>query len=320
VVLAVTGDVARVSGDDISRESPLATLTVSEAMGAAPRLVTFPDGAYCEIHDHAAFDALLAATGHDEGPVARWQRHPGWTAGSLIALLVVAWFGYRFGIPLAARAIADELPPDAVARLGRDAWEAIDGNVFEPSRLPEARRAALVHRFDAMPEAARTPHRIEFRSSTGVGANAFALPSGIIVVTDKLVELAGRDDEIVGVLAHELGHIERRHALRMVLESTIVGLAVTWYVGDVSGLAASVPAAILQARYSRDLEQEADDYAADMMKANGLPPAALADMLDALEYGGAARTGPERAPTIPDFLLSHPPTDARKKRLRNDRR
>lgn len=317
VWLEVTGETARVSGDDIARESPLSTLTVSEPMGAAPRLVTFPDGAFCEIHDHAAFDAMLAATGYDEGSVSRWQRSPRWVAGSLVGLLLLAWLGYRFGIPLAARAIADELPQEAVSRIGKDAWETIDAKVFEPSRLPAARRAALTRRFDAMPEASRTPHRIEFRSSKRIGANAFALPSGIIVVSDRLVELADRDDEIIGVLAHELGHVEHRHAMRMVLESTIVGLVLTWYVGDVSGLAASAPAAILQARYSRDLEREADEFAADMMKANGLSPAALADMLDALEHDRTPRPDADRGPTIPDFLASHPPTDERKRYLRD---
>ncbi len=47
-----------------------------------------------------------------------------------------------------------------------------------------------------------------------VGANAFALPSGIVVMTDELVELAKTDDELVAVLAHEIGHVRGRHALR----------------------------------------------------------------------------------------------------------
>lgn len=100
-----------------------------------------------------------------------------------------------------------------------------------------------------------------FRNAEEVGPNAFALPSGTIVMLDQLVELADDDKEVLGVLAHELGHVERRHSARMMLQTSISGLALTWWLGDVSTLLAAAPGVMLGAKYSRDMETEADEYA-----------------------------------------------------------
>src|SRR5690606_15157282 len=101
--------------------------------------------------------------------------------------------------------------------------------VLEPSRLAPERQAALRARFEAlvahMPALpARYAHyapryTLDFRR--GLGANAFALPGGAIVVTDGLVEAARaaglQDDAIAGVLAHEIGHVAHRHTTRMLV-------------------------------------------------------------------------------------------------------
>ncbi len=101
-----------------------------------------------------------------------------------------------------------------------------------------------------------------------------------MVLLDQLVTLAANDDEIYGVLAHELGHVHYHHGMRMLLQSSAVALLLTAWVGDVSTLLASLPAGLLQARYSRDFEAQADDYAAATLLANGIPPSRLADLLE----------------------------------------
>ena len=73
VVLDHENGCLRVHGEDIVRVVALTDLRVSEPMGRAPRLVTFPDGAYCEVRDHAGFQTLLEATGFQDHFVVRWQ-------------------------------------------------------------------------------------------------------------------------------------------------------------------------------------------------------------------------------------------------------
>lgn len=315
--LRVEDDHAIVAGEGVARREPLSRVRVSERMGSAPRLVSFADGAFCEVHDHAALDALLAATGYREPAVARVQSRWSLVAVALALCVALVAAAYLYALPWAAAQVAGHIPASAVTSLSRQTLEAMDRHVLSPSALPADRRETLARRFDRMaaPGGTAVPHAIAFRASRAMGANAFALPDGTIVVTDALVALAGDDDEILAVLAHELGHVERRHGLRLALQSSVVGLAVSWFLGDISSLVAAIPAALLEARYSRDLEREADDFAARWLRFNALSPALLASMLEKLEAAHAK--GGDAGPGKSDYLASHPATTERIRTLRS---
>jgi len=310
VTLRVEDAHAIVEGEGVLRREPLGRVRVSERMGSAPRLVSFPDGALCEVRDHDALDALLGATGFRESVVARAQSRWPFVAGAAAVCVGLVAAAYFFLLPWGARIAADHIPQSVVESLSRVARNTLDRHqVLAPSGIPGPRRVASASRFSRMvpPDGVQVPHAIAFRASPRIGANAFALPSGTIVVTDQLVDLAASDDEILAVLTHELGHVHHRHGLRKALQSSVVGLVVTWYLGDVSSLVAAIPAALLDARYSRDLEREADAYARQMLEFNSLPPALLARMLDRLEAAHGGRKA--------GYLDSHPATDERVKAL-----
>lgn len=324
VVLRVEDGHAVVEGEDVARRDPLGRVRVSERMGSAPRLVSFPDGAFCEVRDHAALDALLGATGFRESFVVRIQARWSWVAGALAACVAVVAAAYVFVLPWGAEIAAAHVPPSAMAKLSEQTLEVLEGRFFEPSKLPQDRRTVLARRFAGMvtPDGDQVPHELLFRSSPAIGANALALPSGTIIVTDELVALASSDDEILAVLCHELGHVQRRHGVRKALQSTVVGLVTTWYLGDLSSLAAAIPAALLDARYSREMESEADAYGARMLRANGLSPTLLATMLERLE-GSRTPDGSPRAKDenedddgVGGYLRSHPATEERIRALR----
>ena len=157
-----------------------------------------------------------------------------------------------------------------------------------------------------------------FRDGQSLGANALALPNGTIIVTDQLVGLAENDEEILGVLAHELGHLKHRHSLRMLIQGSVVGFVLAWYIGDVSTVAAGLPTLLLQARYSRDHEREADRYAATVLKANAISPQRLADMLGRLE-ASHTECAAENEPSdnALDYMASHPATRERIEALKH---
>lgn len=73
VVLRLNDGWLYLPGESIERRAPLGELRLSEPMGAAPRLATFPDGAYCEIRDAEGFAQILAASGHREHRIVAWQ-------------------------------------------------------------------------------------------------------------------------------------------------------------------------------------------------------------------------------------------------------
>lgn len=312
--------VVHIVGDGVDRFEPLAAIRISEPLGGAPRVLAFADGGFCEVSDLAALEPWLRRSGHRDSPVARAQSRWSWAVGAVALLLVVLAAGYRYGVPWAAREIAERLPGPLVDQLSERSLQFLDRAVFEPSALPAARRERIGTAFRRLtpPDGLPVPHEVLFRSAPHIGANALALPSGTIVVTDELVRLTEADDEILAVLAHELGHVHERHGLRLLVESSIVGFALTWWLGDVSSLAASVPAALLQARFSREHERAADAYGARLLAANGRSPELLAGMLEKLEksHGGpghAARRD-EAAPS--DYLSSHPATRERIEALR----
>jgi Zn-dependent protease with chaperone function len=158
--------------------------------------------------------------------------------------------------------------------------------------------------------------RLVFRDGGAAGANAFALPSGLVVVTDAFVALAGSEAELAAVLAHELGHVRHRHALRSLLQDAGVGVLIAGALGDfvsISSLAATLPTLLVELQYSRRFESEADLYAVALLERRGLPAAALADALERLEraHGGDA---------LPSYLSTHPATGRRVRVIRKGAR
>jgi Zn-dependent protease with chaperone function len=193
---------------------------------------------------------------------------------------------------------------------------------MKPSRLPRERRdelAALLRRV-AGPAGAAAGYRLECRSSPALGANAFALPSGIVVITDDLVELARSDDELAAVLAHEVGHLRERHALRHALQSSAAGLVVAALTGDlvsVSSLAATLPTLLVDTSYSRAFEREADDAALAWLRSAGVPPRLYAAFLGRLQTRQDLRRGETGNGSSPvrDYLSTHPDTAERIRRI-----
>ena len=294
------------SGADIARSFSLSDVRVSERLRHAPRLLTFADGSYCEVVDHRALDAALLATGFSDSWVVRWQQRWGYALAALVATLGVIVFAYLVVLPWGARIIADQIPSAIESRIGEDAVAWVSHNLFSRSELPLEQRERLRARLgEIAPHDGRT-YGIEFGASK-IGPNAFALPGGAIMMTDELVDLADNEEEILAVLAHEVGHIQHRHLLRRLISGTVTGAAATLIVGDASGVLAAIPATLADLSYSRDMESEADAYAVDLLRANGLSPTLLADMLEKLEAAHGERGADENS-WVNSYLSTHPDT------------
>ncbi len=304
------------------RRAPLESLRVSERVKRAPRLVTFRDGAFCEITDHATLDAMLAATGHRDDWVVRAQnswRLAGLAMAGLVATLVL---GYLFLLPWGATLLARAVPPAVETQLGQATLESLDHGVTRPSQLPKAEQDRIRANFAALsrPDDPDHDYRILFRQGGRLGANALALPGGTIVVTDELVAIAGTGAGMMGVLAHEAGHIAQRHGLQQVIQASAIGALAAYFVGDFSSVLAGVPAAMLTMRYSRDHEREADTYAVEILRRNRLPVGAFADVLQGLEtaHKGAStgKNGKAAEDDEDGFFSTHPLTRERIEAIR----
>lgn len=302
VELSLTADVAHITGD-VRIEAPIADLRVSERSSHTVRKVTFPDGAYLEVQDRSAFNAMLTDSGFQDSLVVRMQQSWRGTLAALSITVAVLTLGYLYGLPAASRAVAYALPVSVERAIGRGSLALLDRHVMAPSALPIERREEIGNRFRGLtpPKPGEPNYELVFRKGN-IGPNAFALPSGQIVLTDEIVELVKDDDAVMGILAHELGHLHERHLMRRIIQTSTVGAVATLLFGDVSSVVANVPTLMLDMKYSRDAEQEADDYAIAMLKKNHISLAKFAMVFEKLSA--------KASEPIP-YLASHPATAER---------
>lgn len=302
-------------GNPIAR-APTRGLRIGAPGRSPSRRIALADGAALDVPNTPAFDAMLAAAGIKPRPIERVESSWRHAIVGVLVLVAIAYGAWRYGVPAAADAIASRVPASWEARLGEAAAGMIDSAPFKPSQLDAARREAIETKFRAMVAAhARAhpsaspppPYRLQFRRF-GQGPNAFALPGGTIVMTDELVAIA-TDEAILGVLAHELGHLRHRHSLKGLIEASLISSLVGVMLGDFSTILATVPATLLQLSYSRAHEQQADDEAIAMLASAGLSTEPLAALFEQLEAKRGGSDGPW-------LLSSHPGTKERIARLR----
>jgi Zn-dependent protease with chaperone function len=311
VELSLAGQELRIEGADVNLRMPFGEVMVDERLGRAPRRLRFKNGSFCEVRDLAELDKLLSLTAHRDGWVDRMQRHRQFILLSCVMFVLLLAAAYRWGLPWAAVMGAHRLPAVVGKTISDQTLNLLDGSILMPSKIDEGRERALSTKFHALhlPQGGTPDSMLLFRRSPQLGANAFTLPDGTIILLDDLVTQIDSDPQVLAVLSHELGHVHGRHSLQLMLQSSAVGAFWTFYVGDISGLLAAAPAAVVQAHYSQDLERQADDYAAALLVQNGMSPALLADALKKL-------TESHPVASQPGFLSSHPSTVERMRRLR----
>lgn len=302
-------------GEVLERER-LDRAVVSEPFDHAPRLVSLPSGTTLEVRDPTrSFARALEAAGVRPSPAVRLQR---WWPGALIALaalLALLIPLYFKGLPAAARWAAFALPPQLEARMGEQLLAVLDKHYLRPSHLDAREQARIADRLSrAAAIAPGVSYRLEFRRSGRADVNAMALPGGIIILLDGLVEFADDEDAVLGVLGHELGHVVHKHPARGILQSVGIGALASLLWGDFSGTAASVPMTLSMLRYSRDFEREADEFAIALLRSQKVPVRPLYKFFSSLDKTQSGRT----AGGVPDFLSTHPSTAERLERLQRE--
>jgi predicted Zn-dependent protease len=149
--------------------------------------------------------------------------------------------------------------------------------------------------------------------------NAFALPGGQIFITSGLFRLLKSEDQLAGVLGHEIGHVVGRHSNEQMAQRGLwVGIArgVGTLLSDGNGQSmggmqvADLLAQVKLKSYGRDDEIESDRLAVRFMHEVGYDPAALIGVMEILAQAGGGG-GPE-------FLSSHPNPDNRIGRIREE--
>lgn len=292
--------------------TPGPKIEFSDRIGGIVRRLTFLDGSVFETPDNDGVDAMLKALKRRPGVVHELERFRPRLALFVIAVVALSFAIYRYAVPLLVEAAVLLTPPVVPKLLSQSVMISLDQTVLEPTKLSTEDQTAIAAEFGRLAEIAPRGaggYVLNFRGGGAVGPNAFALPDGTLVLTDELVALAGSDREaVLGVLAHEIGHVEREHALRRIYRAAGVAGLIMMIGGDIGSGAQDVlvqGAALMSLSYSRDQERDADRYAVQLMHAAGRDPLAIARFFDLL----ATKLGDSGY--ADSFLSTHPPTPER---------
>ena len=136
--------------------------------------------------------------------------------------------------------------------------------------------------------------------------NAYALPGGIIVVNAGMIDAAANAEELAGVLAHEVQHVEQRHTLQQMIHTAGWAAVLAVVLGDVSAITAIVVHQLGDLRNSRKLETQADVEGMKALARAGIPLQGMADLFRKLQAEHSRRGGEGIA-----LLSSHPATAER---------
>ncbi|MBX7162412.1 MAG: M48 family metalloprotease [Saprospiraceae bacterium] len=162
--------------------------------------------------------------------------------------------------------------------------------------------------------AAKTPYQYDFHLlADQETVNAFALPGGQVFITRALLARLQNEDQLAGVLGHEIGHVIGRHSgERMSKEGLLSGLAnaVGIALGDYGAAQmAQQAAALIGLKYGRDQELQSDELGVKFMLDSKYNPEAMIDVMEILKQASGGSSQDE-------FTSTHPDPDNRKEKIR----
>lgn len=141
--------------------------------------------------------------------------------------------------------------------------------------------------------------------------NAFAMPGGVIVVTQGFLDMIETEAELVSVLGHEMGHIERGHCFNAIKYELLMKKVKARTLGEVADFCVRL---LMRSSYSKTQENEADDYGYELLLQTTYDPSGTYQAFDHLyKYFNdpSYDSSGDKANLFNDYYSSHPPTELR---------
>ena len=236
---------------------------------------------------------------------------------AIIAACLAGAYGlYVYALPLIV-ALGVWLTPQPM-RLAMDkaTIQTLDWTLAEPTKLSAEIQSIWQDEFDRLKAHLDegVNFTLNFRAMPGLGPNAMALPGGNVIITDALlVEFGDDKDLVLGVLAHELGHVLEEHGLRQVYRSLSIRMLVALFAGDAGPVIEDLlleGQLLLQLTYSREHELSADQFALELLEKAEIDPRGLRRFFDEVvgyeaeinDWLSTHPTGKERIDAIDAFI------------------
>ncbi|NJS37541.1 MAG: M48 family metallopeptidase [Brachymonas sp.] len=226
----------------------------------------------------------------------------------LIAALILCTAAIIKSTESVASLLANKTPLDTELLIAQGTYESIRqdskllANDHPDTQFVQAIGQRLVA---ALPANSRYKQNYTFFVFKDDDVNAFAAPAGLIVVHTGLLDLMKRNSDLLAaVLAHEIMHVELRHGLKSIYQDTAMLAAIAWTFGVASDFGAMPASALINTRYSRLRETEADALGSQLLADAGWPKTAMPAMLRQLAL---VKSGIR----VPQWFSSHPDSEKR---------
>lgn len=266
-------------------------------------------GARLVLRDEAFIVSLIERAPHLKGGMSGGDvaRVVGWIVGGLAFVAVASW-------------AVIYLMPDQLAHVMPNSWRIRTGNAIEAAMAEGAKRcdstggeAALGALIGTLAEGTPDLPAVSVHVYDIPVMNAFAVSGGNIIITRKLLDQADTPEELAGVLAHEIGHVNYRHPEAQMIRLTgfqVLASLVTGSNGGNTVANAAFLAALLE--HSRAMEAQADEYARTALVNASIDPMGLKSFFEKvlkIEKDHGVGTGPFAA--LGNIFANHPGTEDR---------
>lgn len=233
---------------------------------------------------------------------------------AIIILLISSVFIFKSQI---VRSIANKVPIEWEQEMGDKLFNtlSLQYKFIKNDSLDSIFR---IHSNFLIKEAENAGYKLDFYFVNDPTINAFALPGGKIVIQSGLVENADSWEELFGVVGHEMAHVTCRHHVRGLINNLGLFVILSTLIGDIGGISGTLintGGELASLSRSREFEYEADEKGMEYLLNAKVNPNGMITFFEKLKKEqplDSALQGVE----IPDFLSTHPNTDARIQKLK----
>ena len=228
----------------------------------------------------------------------------------LIAIFAVLWIGFTY-IPF-FKTPAEDVFSLSIAneeKLGKVITDAMDKDPNNPLESnPTLDSAMALVKTRLVNSLGTTNYEYHFKVIESPSINAFTLPGGNIYVYSGLINFCESPEELAAILAHEMGHAEKRHVVTKLAKELGVSILFTVISGGDGIMVGEIGRTALSTVFDREQEKEADDFSFALMEKAKLNPKAMATFMRRLNDKNA---GMEKYSEHLELLMTHPNTNSR---------
>jgi len=302
----------RLRVDSFNIDFPLEEVDISSRLGSTPRVIHLPNGMRLKSEENDKIDEILKSLNISHSKTHNLERSWKIAIASIVLIAAFVVFMLTAGADYSADILAKFIPKESLDYASKKALSQLDRGPLHKSNLTQDKKIKILKMFKSLTKNEKR-YKLHFRSSPQIGPNAFALPSGDIVLLDELVFL-DKDKElkgILGVLAHEKAHIVYKHSLKGLIKGSIAATVISYVSGDLSFMVTTLPTLIVTSKYSREFESQADRYAKEQLKSMGESTKPLAKLFINLEEYEHKRNKDSNVSKYLNIFSTHPITQKR---------